>query len=104
MSSGGPNQPVASTRAVAVVGVTGAVPLTQLFLPSVRCRVNDSARGVSPPPCVLHPGVRYVGVWTVVSMRVLGVLPRPPFGEGGNTNSICDASGVAIAIAVAGAG
>jgi hypothetical protein len=38
-----------------------------------------------------------------VSIKVLGVFPPLPFGEGGNTNKVCDASGVAPT-ALAGAG
>jgi hypothetical protein len=77
--------------------VTGTVPLTQLFRPSVRCRVNDNARGVGVgPPCALNPGVKWVGVCTVVSINVLGAFAPLPSGEGGNTNSVCDARGVAL--------
>ena len=76
------------------MGVTGAVLVIQLLFPSVRCRVNDNARGVVPP-CVPNVAVKWVGVWTVVSIKVLGVFPPLPFGEGGNTNKVCDARGVA---------
>jgi len=82
--------------------VTGTAALTQLLRPSVRFRVNDNARGVDPP-CAPNPAVKCVGVWTVVSIKVLGVFPPLPFGEGGNTNRVCDARGVAPT-ALAGAG
>src|SRR3954470_19220849 len=79
--------PLASTLAVAVVGVTAERPI-QLFRLSVRFR-KTPARGVWLP-IPLKLGVRS-GVQTRV--KVDGVLAPLVRGEGGNTNRVCVADG-----------
>ena len=80
--------PLASTLAVAVVGVTADRPI-QLFLLSVRF-LKTPARGVwfpIPPKLGVSSGVQ-------TRVNVDGVLAPLARGDGGKTNNVCVADGV----------